>query len=177
MKVYEILPGKLFQRGRPYLKQLEELRQFDLIVGLAGPILDWLCQGKENTRYLHYPIADGKKIPDLRIPYLMINEILKVEDAKVMIFCNAGRNRSSFLSAIVLIGVGWSPADAIEHIRKIRPNALANEYFVAALLGAQSRRLTPTYSPNQTLSEAAGRSSAPNPYLVRPPLQTPLQST
>lgn len=136
MKLYEIIPGKLYQRGCPRPAQLPELQRFELIIGLAGPYLEWL-QLAPGSRYLHHRIPDGIRTPDLRVPLALIDSTLPMEGSEILIFCNAGRNRSSLLSARVLIERGMPPAKAIEYIRSVRPNALANESFVQYLLGVK----------------------------------------
>jgi len=137
MKVYEIIHGSLYQRGRPRPAQWKELGEYELVVGLAGPPLDWIQRGR--TRYLHYPIADGTRVPDLSVPLALVTATWGLEGARVLLYCNAGRNRSSLLSALVLIERGVHPAAAIEHIRRVRPNALANPAFVQYILSKNSQ--------------------------------------
>lgn len=83
-----------------------------------------------------YAIPDGKRFrADLF--ELALEDLMwwhNVGNRKVIVNCHAGRNRSATLIALYLIRRGWSPEEAIARIREVRPRAIANPVFEAALL-------------------------------------------
>ena len=87
-------------------------------------------------RYSEYPIPDGKYFrSDLFAKALEDLENWFIEEGRtVLVHCHAGRNRSATLICLYLIRLGWSPEEAIAHIRTVRPRAIANPVFEAALL-------------------------------------------
>jgi len=86
-------------------------------------------------RYSEYAIPDGKYFkPDLFGKALEDLELWHAEGRTVLVHCHAGRNRSATLIALYLIRRGWTPEEAIAHIREVRPRAIANPVFEAALL-------------------------------------------
>lgn len=144
MKVYEIIPG-LYQRGRIHhfgvdLKRVE-LQKKDIrdVVALApnhpDPDLEFL-DDLGIIRYKHLPIPDGR----LQIPetLLELGRVLagRIEAGTgVLVMCNAGRNRSGLLSALIVRErLGISGERALEVVQRQRPNALANENFCAFLV-------------------------------------------
>ena len=143
--IYEILPGKLYQRGKLHSlrRDVKEagLEHYGITsaVSLAPAkedpdIRDFLCD------YLHHPIPDGPlKEPD----YLqgLAGEYARLIDSHgetVLTMCNAGRNRSGLLSALIVRHLTGLPGyAAMQIVREQRPNALANPYFEAYLEGLE----------------------------------------
>lgn len=136
MKLYEIIPGKLYQRGAfpASQKNIEELRANDIKFILnVRTKADPLGSIPEIT-YMHIPLADGVKVPGLAkyASEIVMNHILYGE--KCLVYCNAGRNRSSLVNALVLMRYGYTGKQALEHLRTVRPGAFgSNENFAAYL--------------------------------------------
>jgi len=84
--------------------------------------------------YDHIPLSDGKTISPALVRSLARELTLDLVTRRVLIHCNAGRNRAPFVAALVMIYQGTSAIDAITHIRRLRPTALANEHFVKFLM-------------------------------------------
>jgi len=84
--------------------------------------------------YEHVPLSDGKTIPAQTIRGLARDLEKALQVRKILIHCNAGRNRSPFIAALIMIYRGLSPEEAISTIRASRNSALANQYFVDFLL-------------------------------------------
>lgn len=143
MKVYTVIPGRLYQRGHtrrvsywPDVQETLETLQIGAVVCLAGKpdvvVSHWLR--RRAGLYLYAPIPDGKVQP-ARMDELVraLLPTLQAERA-VLVHCHAGRNRASLLSALLLRELlGISGIEAVDRIRAIRPNALANPHFVAYL--------------------------------------------
>jgi hypothetical protein len=138
MKVYEILPGQLYQRGRfsHFSNSVKEealrARNIGLVVGLAGPS-DTFLEGLAEVRYLYIPIPDGRFSPwrarvientaDIVANFVFVDRIQRA----VLVYCNAGRNRSSLLNALVIMRLlRVDGAEAAAHVIARRPNALSN---------------------------------------------------
>jgi protein-tyrosine phosphatase len=88
--------------------------------------------------YVHYPIADGKHVPE-ELPLLATLIVdLVTEDRGVLIQCHGGRNRSALLAGLVLRE--WWDFDgeeAVAWMLRARPNALANDAFITWLMGME----------------------------------------
>jgi protein-tyrosine phosphatase len=132
--MHEILPGKLWIRGRTdnvlpldKLATIEALG-IDTIVNLwsrADPDLE-----KSPAIYVHYPIPDGVRIePDLARLAMELAKDLR-DGAKILIQCHAGRNRSGLLAAMVVrLYLNCTSFEAMRRVREGRPRAIANEAF------------------------------------------------
>lgn len=144
MIVHEIIPGSLCQRGRTHkIAMADKLAAFEQhgithAVALAPSApdedlvqLDALGLG----RYTHYPISDGVLRSGSYINLMAQRLAAEIDDGGcVLTMCNAGRNRSGLLSALIVHHLlGIPGADAIEIVRARRPNALANDHFVSFL--------------------------------------------
>ncbi len=142
MKVHEIIPGRLYQRGLfGKLTRREKSRELSrlgvgCVVALAGPIDDDL-DALLGSRYVYLPIPDGAKLDE--------NSLLENADevggwmedgVGVLTHCRAGRNRSSLFSALLAVRIlGCSGEQAVALLRNNRKNSLANEHFVNFLNG------------------------------------------
>ncbi len=142
MKVYEILAGKLYQRGRfdkwPKERKLLELKELGItVVANMIRIPDDDISGPDGVEYYMLPIADGKiKDPDMlnKLADRLFQRIM--EGKKVLIHCNAGRNRSGLVSALVVRRYYYlSGHEALNYVRRVRPQAIANPHFEAYLEG------------------------------------------
>lgn len=141
--VYELLPNSLYQRGKLHglnrAKKQAGLEHYGIthVVALAPNTPDpglpaW------GVRYTHLPIPDGLLHTEAQLLDLADQLAGEILDAgtTVLTLCNAGRNRSGLLSALIVREcTGMSGSWALEFVRLHRPNALANEHFEKFLRG------------------------------------------
>ena len=148
--VHTILPGRIYQRGHLLKKSYDAKVAFladndiRLVVGLARA-KDCDLAALLTNNYIWYPIPDGAL--DETVDIIGFSEELvskhRALGGAVLVYCNAGRNRSSLVSALMLrLITGCSGAEAVVKLRAARPNALANPAFVAFLETLPA--LTPT---------------------------------
>lgn len=139
MKMYEILPGLLYQRGHIEKRSPSDVaetlreRNISIVVNLHRR------QNRNlppNVMHIQWPIADNK-IPDVATLKGLVRflvDFLRWGDGAILVHCNAGRNRSSLVTAMVMAQYfGFSGKKCIELVRERRPNALANPHFVEFL--------------------------------------------
>ena len=140
LKVHAIIPGKLYQRGEfakfPLPEKLRELARLrvSVIVNLWS-VPDIELQ-KTIPYYYHLPIPDGN-IKDGELLLLKAQEIARlIRGGKgAIVHCHAGRNRSGLFNALLCMELlGMSGQEAIDHVRRRRPNAIDNNHFVEFLL-------------------------------------------
>jgi protein-tyrosine phosphatase len=87
---------------------------------------------------IHVPLED--KLIDRRTWQLALVAAYQVTDAirrgkKVLVTCNAGRNRSGLIVALALHLLSGQPAaPIIGYVKKARPGALSNPSFVRAIM-------------------------------------------
>lgn len=142
--VYEILPGRLYQRGKLHslepAKKLSGLRHYGITtaVALAPPTPDPYLSVFFD--YIHQPIPDGALDPKtggLKMLVLASQLVHNIEfGGTVLTMCNAGRNRSGLLSALIVRELTGLPGSAaMKVVRQHRPNAIANPNFERFLEG------------------------------------------
>ena len=147
--VYDMHEGLVFQRGK--LKRLDTTRMEDafehhgieIVVGLNGPKRDENLQklhDDELIDYFFYPIPDNKlSEEDAKWLLTVASNIaadIKYTGASVLSHCNAGRNRSGLMNALIIKELAHCTGkEAREIVQRERPNALANDHFVAFLDG------------------------------------------
>lgn len=139
--MHEIIGGALFQRGRthsvPMAEKLARLQELGIThaVAMAPAFPDEDLVELDAIgllHFTHYPITDGMLRSGSYIDLMAQRLAAEIDKgAVVLTMCNAGRNRSGLLSALIVHhAFGIPGADAIEVVRSRRPNALANDYFV-----------------------------------------------
>jgi protein-tyrosine phosphatase len=136
---WEILPGKLYQRGlfgpAPVEAKVAALREGNVgamavLVRKPDPeVAAWL--EAEGGVYVYRPISDGKNVEVGFLEMLACEMAQVIRGGKAVITqCRAGRNRSGLLSALIIRELeGVSGAEALAHVQRIRPNALYNPHF------------------------------------------------
>lgn len=137
--VYEILPGALYQcKKLHYLAlkpKMDGIRRYGItrVVALAPPAPD--PDLRDQDWFLNFPIPDGVLKTRMAILALASDLAAEIEAGGcVMTMCNAGRNRSGLLSALIIRELsGISGSAAMEVVRLHRPRALANPNFEAFL--------------------------------------------
>lgn len=138
--IYELLPGQLYQRGKlhslPTDKKAEGLEYYGITHSVAlapnTPDLDlvrWDVEG--SHRYSHFPIPDGLLKQDQYLSRFAKELAAQIEEGEVVLtMCNAGRNRSGLLSALIIRELTGIPgSEAIKVVREHRPNSLVNPHF------------------------------------------------
>lgn len=135
----EILPGKLYQRGL-FDRWPREQKAAIIAQGKIGAVAclvrrhDPDMQELLGKQYIYFPISDGKVIPrGLEFVAYDLAQYIRLGRG-VIVHCRAGRNRSGLLSALVVREVtGCTGEEALAHVQRARPNALANPHFCAYL--------------------------------------------
>lgn len=139
----EILPGLLYQRGLfskwPLARKIEAVEKGNVgavvcLVKHPDPEFERQFQVRGGW-YVYRPISDGKIIERGLLELLAFDLAQVIRKGKaVIVQCRAGRNRSGLLAALVVREVeGCTGAEALEHVQRARPNALANPHFCAYL--------------------------------------------
>jgi len=140
--VWEILPGRLYQRGKLHPRfdvdqKVRGLTYYGIThaVALAPPqpdpdLVDFDDVGLFG--YTHFPIPDGRLKTGAQM--IELAHELVMEEGCVLTMCNAGRNRSGLLSALIVRELRCvTGSEALDYVRHHRPEALANEHFEAFL--------------------------------------------
>jgi protein-tyrosine phosphatase len=107
-------------------------RRVDTVVDLDGYVDAGLPELPNRLLYLYYPILD-EDLPDLaKLEAIarMIAELVCTGHV-VLVHCRMGLNRSNLVVATTLTYLGMTGAEALEHLRRLRPGALYNELFAA----------------------------------------------
>jgi hypothetical protein len=135
------MPG-LYQRGKLHSLSFDVkaagLNHYGIqhVVALAPPQPDldlMLMHDLGLLHYTHLPVPDGRHLRRIEeieeVASRLTDHVLN--DVGVLTMCNAGRNRSGMLSAMILRNLlGVTGAEAVAIVQRERPNALANEHFV-----------------------------------------------
>lgn len=139
---WEIMPG-LIQRG--LFNQWSMSRkiafmhseQVGIVVNLTrtedADLKGWMDDNM--LMYLQRPVPDGKEF-DPKLMKEIADEVVGWMNCgwTAVIHCRAGRNRSGFISALVLMEMqGISGAEAVRIVKEKRPLSLYNEHFVEYL--------------------------------------------
>lgn len=139
MKVYEIWPGALYQRGRTNSLPTEELHAFahekniGLVIQVSNrPDHRWSF----ITRFIHQYFPDGRHPAAYAeaVGYA-VREAARIirNGGAVLVFCNAGRNRASFVSSLILREIGYRDC-TVERLRALRPGAFGSNEVLAQYL-------------------------------------------
>jgi len=126
----------LYTRGKPKAAHVEPLRKHGfLVVSLSPAYPEHLVELGEDS--IHIPLPDGKLTPTVVEDVMRAkNHVVEraAQHRPVLVHCNAGRNRAAFVVALAYADLAKvSGQTAMERIRMIRPNSLANEHFAAFL--------------------------------------------
>ena len=145
--MYRICDG-VFQRGKMHKLstdlKMEMFERYDIynVVGLAPSYSDPGLQELDKSQFINYyflPISDGKLHDNVTDKLLQLAKRLarKVEAGRgVLCHCNAGRNRSGLLNALIVMELlQCSGEQAMEIVREQRPRAIDNLHFEEFLRG------------------------------------------
>jgi Cyclin-dependent kinase inhibitor 3 (CDKN3) len=115
----EIIPG-LYVGAFPPPGGLGVEAGIDVLVSLTDsrPAFDGVV--------IHHPLVDNGVVRDPDALRTLARRIchLLADARSVLVHCRLGLDRSPLVAALVLIQLGWTPSDAIDHIRLARPGAL-----------------------------------------------------
>jgi len=170
--VYDIWERKVFQRGRMYRLDEDRMREafeeygIEIVIGLAGKLDENLqaLADDDFIDYYYHPIPDNK-ISDEDEQWLLETAEETAADINyfpgltVLSHCNAGRNRSALMNALIIRQLGnLTGKEARLKVQKERPNALANEHFVEFLdklprPGTKVEKSVPEPEPEYSLDD------------------------
>jgi len=107
-------------------------RRVDTVVDLDGYVDAGLPELPNRLLYLYYPILDEDlpDLPKLEAIARLIADLVSSGHV-VLVHCRMGLNRSNLVVATALTYLGMTGAEALEHLRRLRPGALYNELFAA----------------------------------------------
>ena len=137
MKLYTVELSRLWLRGRSNhlsydnKKSVADILVVTDVVQLApNPDDDWRSIGCAT---FNHAFPDGASVPMI-IRGLALR-LAEDQDRRVLVMCNAGRNRAPLFAAMMWLYMhkNTTGREAITHLRSIRPNALANPAFVRYL--------------------------------------------
>lgn len=143
MKLYSIIPERLFTRGSFKKLPLEHKRdilsqnRITTVICTVHSHADPDLSNLSSLEYLIKPLPDGARVPEeaaLEIVNLILCRIRLRQ--RVLVHCIAGRNRSGLIATLVLRS--WFNLDgktALSRLRTVRPGAVANPVFETYLEG------------------------------------------
>ncbi len=105
-------------------------RGVDTVVDLDGYVDAGLPELPNRLLYVYYPILDEDlpDLPKLEAVARLIAELVCSAHV-VLVHCRMGLNRSNLVVATALTYLGMTGAEALQHLRTLRPGALYNELF------------------------------------------------
>jgi len=104
----------------------------DVVVSLV----DFDTDMQDMYRYIQSMQPDSKHISFTEIERIALEVNMLIDAGHVaLVHCNGGRNRSGLVNAlIVMLQLHCSGKEALEYVRKKRPNAIATAAFENYLL-------------------------------------------
>ena len=117
-------------------------RAIDTIVDMDRDVDPGVPDAPNSILYVYFPILD-ENLPDLRKLDALGRLVASLvsEDHRVLVHCRMGLNRSALVIATALTYMGMNGAQALAHLREIRPGALFNETFAEHVGGLPARRV------------------------------------
>lgn len=138
MTLREVYPG-LFVSG--HTRGLAPARSQEILsaaginqILCVAPRADTTLAELFDGSYVHSPLSDGKNIPSSHLKNMAeIAAAFLRGGGKLLVHCNAGRNRASLVATMVMREMGLTSDEAIRRIRATRDTALANPHFESYL--------------------------------------------
>lgn len=139
MKIYEILPGLLYQSGKMLERPEAEVKAAMLSRQVHTVYNMWHTEdtriSSSVSEYWLLPMPDGRVASPERWIQIGYSAALQMRLGRVvMTQCYGGRNRSGLVSAIaVSVYLGITGKEAAGMVMAVRPSALSNEHFLEFL--------------------------------------------
>ena len=141
MKLTTIIPDRFYIRSKLKAKHLGDLHTENMIVVSLSPTVDPVLKS-QYPKYHHFPMSDGKVTEKLLRTLRDVRDVViqGIETGeRVVVHCNAGRNRSGLVAALMLMEIyKINGPQAVAKVRALRPRAIANEHFEQFLNGFQT---------------------------------------
>ena len=173
VELYEIVKGRLYQSGAVEGADWRPIHdhKIDIVIDLFGTLDPDVPTAPNSILYVFWPIEDHAELPDVRMLDVLTDMAAReiVEGHKVLTHCHRGKSRSGMFNAIVAMKLlGIDGHDAIQLVRKGRPEALGNASFVSyleslpapnALLKGEALKAAMATPPSHPPSSASGPTS------------------
>ena len=137
-KIWEIIPGQLYQSSRWTVLTVDQGRALAEIWGITGLLNMW--KDHPNLRkmvswYYHVGLPDGRTIPHAALADLVDAAEAHIRAGGCLVtMCHGGRNRSGMLSALIYQRLrNGTGAEAAKQVRQARRGALVNPQFLSYL--------------------------------------------
>ncbi len=151
-----VIPGKLAASGMPGSRfgsffngigtLAEDLKlagngKIGALVSLTERALDQVEIDAAGVQYLHLPVADmaAPAVEDCRRFVDFVRE-RNEEGAAVLVHCVAGRGRTGTMLACYFVAQGFTPLEALERVRSLRPGSVETEAQEAAVFEYAAHR-------------------------------------
>jgi dual specificity protein phosphatase-like protein len=97
---------------------------FDAVVTLTEEPSD--CPAPVGKLAMHLPLKDNGHVDDPSTLCAVARFIVGLLQSgrTVFVHCSLGLSRSALFAALVLVERGYSPRDAVDHVRRCRPGSL-----------------------------------------------------
>lgn len=106
-----------------------------VVIDLEGGLDHCIPDIHNHVLYVYFPIFD-EDLPDM--PKLQAVAKLGADMVRsghrVLSHCGMGYNRSALVAGLILVDLGMSGPEAVQHMRSRRPGALFNEVFAEYLV-------------------------------------------
>jgi protein-tyrosine phosphatase len=105
-------------------------RRVDTIVDMDGGVDSGLPETPNELLYLYYPLVDDElpELGKLETVARLVADLVAAGHV-VLVHCRLGLNRSGLLVATALTYLGFTGAEALDHLRSLRPGVLYNDAF------------------------------------------------
>lgn len=106
-----------------------------VVIDLEGEIDHGIPNIHNHVLYLYFPIYD-EDLPDLPKLHAVARLAASLVESghRVLSHCGMGFNRSALVAGLVLMHLGMTGKEVVEHLRRKRPGALFNQRFAEYLL-------------------------------------------
>ena len=135
-----IIEGQLLAMAAPWPEQAATLQR--LGIGAIISLTERMPQGfpLAGVRHLHVPVRDfhPPTQEQLEEAQQFISDLF-AESTAVAVHCAAGRGRTGTFVAAYLVTTGLSAAEAIRHVRRVRPGSVETPAQEAAIRQFASR--------------------------------------
>jgi protein-tyrosine phosphatase len=149
LEVFEILKDRLYQSGAP-ADAMEWspilARKTDVVVDLFGTLDPGVPTQPDSILYIFWPIEDRPHLPDVQVMNILVDTVVRLIRAghRVLVHCHKGRSRSGMINALVVRQLEISGAEAVDLVRRQRPESLRNQVFATYVQGLPAPTSAPT---------------------------------